>query len=100
MPEPEKLSSLEIDIQLARLNQTTEEKWQILDGKLHKQFIFRDFSAAMAYMQAAALQAEVMNHHPEWCNTYNRMVVDLVTHSVDGISTLDFKLAKHLDQLA
>jgi len=100
MSKPEQLSSSEIATQLTRLNQSTEEKWQLLDGKLHKKFVFRNFTSAMAFMQSAAEQAETMNHHPEWCNTYNRVAINLVTHSVNGISSLDFELAKHLDEIS
>ena len=44
-------------------------------------------------MTRVALVAEAMNHHPEWHNVYNRVVIDLNTHDVGGISALDFKLA-------
>jgi len=44
--------------------------------------------------------AEAMNHHPEWCNVYNRVVIDLATHDVGGISERDFALASALERLA
>ena len=69
MIEPKKLSSQEIETWLAELNQSVEEKWQLKDNKLHKQFMFRDFVSAMAFMQSAAEQANAMKHHPEWCNS-------------------------------
>ena len=51
-------------------------------------------------MSSAALVAESMNHHPEWSNVYNKVVVDLVTHSISGISNLDLELAQKMESLA
>ena len=50
-------------------------------------------------MSRAALIAESMNHHPEWFNVYNKVIIDLSTHDVGGISTLDFEFAKKADKL-
>jgi 4a-hydroxytetrahydrobiopterin dehydratase len=51
-------------------------------------------------MTSVALVAEAMNHHPDWSNVYNRVTIDLNTHDVGGISTLDFTLAKRIDEIA
>jgi 4a-hydroxytetrahydrobiopterin dehydratase len=85
---------------LSRLNGGTETPWSLSDGKLHKVFTFGTFVEAFGYMASAALVAESMNHHPEWCNVYNRVTVDLRTHDADGITELDFSLARRLDELA
>jgi len=45
------------------------------------------------------LLAESMNHHPEWSNVWNKVVVDLSTHSVQGISALDFQLAGRINEI-
>jgi 4a-hydroxytetrahydrobiopterin dehydratase len=74
--------------------------WTVRDGKLHRTFSFPDFIRAFAFMTAAALRAEVLGHHPEWGNVYNRVVVDLVTHDAQGITRLDFELAEHMQALA
>jgi 4a-hydroxytetrahydrobiopterin dehydratase len=50
-------------------------------------------------MTRVALVAESMNHHPEWCNVWNRVVIDLNTHSVKGISDYDFKLAEKINEI-
>ena len=50
-------------------------------------------------MSRAALWAEKWDHHPEWRNVYNRVEVVLTTHDVDGISSLDAKLARKMDTL-
>jgi 4a-hydroxytetrahydrobiopterin dehydratase len=51
-------------------------------------------------MTRVAMEAEKMNHHPEWFNVYNRVRIDLVTHDVSGISNYDVKLAKTIDKIA
>ena len=71
--------------------------WELRDGKLHREFRFADFSAAFAFMTTLALYAEKADHHPEWFNVYNRVVIDLATHDVDGISELDFAFAARAD---
>ncbi len=49
-------------------------------------------------MTRAALMAEKMDHHPEWTNVYNRVEVKLSTHSAGGVTELDIKLAKKMDE--
>ena len=51
-------------------------------------------------MSAVALVAESMNHHPDWSNSWNKVTVDLVTHSLGGISTFDVALARRMEALA
>ena len=74
--------------------------WTIEKAKLHKQFQFKNFVDAFGFMASAALVAESMNHHPEWSNVYHKVVVDLLTHSLNGISNLDIELARRMDTLA
>ena len=50
-------------------------------------------------MTRVAIWAEKWNHHPEWHNVYNRVNVTLITHDVDGLSSLDVKLARKMDGL-
>ncbi|HEU5072582.1 MAG TPA: 4a-hydroxytetrahydrobiopterin dehydratase [Polyangiaceae bacterium] len=71
--------------------------WQLLEGKLHKEYRFATFVECFGFMAQTALAAEAMQHHPEWFNVYNRLIVDLRTHDVDGISELDFELARRMD---
>ena len=75
--------------------------WSVEQGKLHKAFKFKDFGAALAFMVASGIQAEKMNHHPEWFNVYNRVVVDLATHDLDNqISSWDVELASRMEAIA
>ncbi len=73
--------------------------WSILRGKLHREFKFQDFSRAFGFMTSVALIAEKMNHHPEWSNVYNRVIIDLTTHDAGGVSLADIKFALRVDAL-
>ena len=100
MSASKRLSPEQITAELEKLNSGPNPGWTLRDGKLHRQFIFSDFRAAMKFMQSIAQEADTMDHHPEWCNVYNRVTVDLVTHSADGITALDFRLAAKMQSLA
>lgn len=64
-----------------------------------KQFKFADFTDAFGWMTRVAIWAEKWDHHPEWSNVYNRVDVTLTTHDLNGLSTLDAKLARKMDGL-
>ena len=61
---------------------------------------FTDFNAAFGFMSRVALKAEVMDHHPEWSNVYNRVEVLLTTHDADGVTDLDLQMARFMDEAA
>ena len=90
-----KLSSDEITKELENL-----PGWNIVEGKLHRDFEFASFNEAFGFMTRAAMEIEKMNHHPEWFNVYNRISVDLMTHDAGGITQNDINLAKILNSLA
>ena len=92
---PERLGDAEIESALESV-----PGWLVRDGKLHREFRFRNFNQAFGFMTRAALCSETMNHHPEWSNVYATVIVDLVTHSADGITTLDFALAKKMNGIS
>jgi 4a-hydroxytetrahydrobiopterin dehydratase len=73
--------------------------WEVRDGKLHRELSFPSFVEAFAFMTAFALVAERLDHHPDWRNVYNRVVIDLWTHDVGGLTALDFELALRAQQL-
>jgi len=66
---------------------------------IEKTFRLADFKTAWSFMSAVALKAEQMDHHPEWFNVYNKLVVDLMTHDASGITENDTNLAKILNSL-
>ncbi|MGR3617556.1 MAG: 4a-hydroxytetrahydrobiopterin dehydratase [Paracoccaceae bacterium] len=84
------------------LNPLFDTGWEMVDGRdaICKQFKFKNFVDAFAWMTKSAIWAEKWNHHPEWSNTYNRVNVILTTHDVDGLSALDAKLARKMDALS
>ena len=65
-----------------------------------RQVVFGDFSRAFGFMTRVAMQAEKLDHHPEWFNVYNRVDVTLTTHDADGVTELDVRLAKMMDSAA
>lgn len=73
--------------------------WSYQENKLFKVFIFNNFKETFQFMAKVAEYAETINHHPEWCNVYNRVEVKLMTHDVNGITDLDFRLAKEMDKI-
>jgi 4a-hydroxytetrahydrobiopterin dehydratase len=73
--------------------------WSVANGKLHREFACKDFVTAFGNMTRVALVAEAMNHHPEWFNVWNKVVIDLNTHSVNGISDYDFVLAEKINEI-
>ncbi|EZA53907.1 hypothetical protein DMN91_009943 [Ooceraea biroi] len=67
---------------------------------IYKEFAFNDFNEAFGFMTRVALQAEKMNHHPEWFNVYNKVNITLSSHDVNGLSRRDVKLASFIDTAA
>lgn len=95
-----KLSQSEIETALNALNKDAAQAWSIKEEKLHKAFKFADFVAAFGFMTQVAMLAERANHHPEWSNVYNKVVINLTTHDAGGLSTRDFALAEEIAQLS
>ena len=90
----QKLSDQEIERQIKHL-----EGWNLVNGKLNRAFEFSNFVEAFGFMAKVALEAEKLNHHPEWRNVYNKLDIDLVTHDIGGISNYDIKLAGAISRL-
>ena len=73
--------------------------WLVVDGRLHREFAFADFSEAFAFMTRVALIAEVLNHHPDWSNSWNRVVIDIASHDEGGITDLCVAFAARVNRL-
>lgn len=69
------------------------------DGRLIRDFAFRDFKGSLEFINKIAEVAEEMDHHPEIYNVYNQVSLALMTHSVDGVSEADFDLATRINKL-
>lgn len=89
-----------IETALTALNRHATGRWTFSDDRLHRTFVFGNFIQAMGFMTSAALVAEKMDHHPEWCNVYKTVKVTLTTHSSGGVTQLDVELAEQLESLA
>ena len=76
------------------------DSWTVKGDKLHREYKSQDFVQAFGFMAQAALLAERADHHPEWCNIYNRVVVDLQTHEAQGITEKEFGLARGMERIA
>jgi 4a-hydroxytetrahydrobiopterin dehydratase len=71
--------------------------WEVVDGKLHRELVFGDFAEAFGFMARVALIAEKLDHHPDWSNSWNRVVIDIVNHAEGGISERCAELARRID---
>jgi 4a-hydroxytetrahydrobiopterin dehydratase len=76
--------------------------WSAAQGRdaIVKTYKFDDFNAAFGWMSRIALAAEKLDHHPEWFNVYSRVEVLLATHDAGGVTELDVRLAKIMDEAA
>jgi 4a-hydroxytetrahydrobiopterin dehydratase len=74
--------------------------WEEKNNTLYRKFQFKNFSEAFAFMTRVALEAEKMDHHPDWSNVYNTVEIRLSTHSAgDVVTDKDRKLAQKIDGL-
>lgn len=76
--------------------------WRAVEGReaIARSFRFKGFADAFAFMARAALEAERLDHHPEWSNLYDRVEVVLSTHDMGGVTGFDLALAKAMDRAA
>jgi 4a-hydroxytetrahydrobiopterin dehydratase len=91
----DKLTDNEVEEAIADL-----DGWKIENGKLDRHFKFANFIQAFSFMTSVAIEAEKMDHHPEWGNVYNKVSVQLITHDAGGITQLDIDLAKKMNALS
>ena len=73
------------------------KSWKIENNFLCRTVVFQNFISAFSFMTKVAFHAEILNHHPDWSNVYNKVSFKLSTHEIDGISIKDFELAKKID---
>ncbi|XP_066581175.1 probable pterin-4-alpha-carbinolamine dehydratase [Prorops nasuta] len=84
------------------LNPLISKGWSVQSNRdaIEKSFQFTNFNEAFGFMTRVALQAEKMDHHPEWFNVYNKVNITLSSHDVNGLSQRDIKLATFIDKAA
>ncbi|KAL2083234.1 hypothetical protein ACEWY4_021007 [Coilia grayii] len=95
-----KIQSLSVEEREHLLPLLRNAQWVEVVGRdaIYKEFIFKDFNQAFGFMSRVALQAEKMDHHPEWFNVYNKVQITLSTHECGGLSQRDVTLATFIDQ--
>lgn len=74
--------------------------WTVHEEQLQKEFKFRDFSEALAFMVQVGIISEKMNHHPEMNNVYNRVILKISTHSERGITMKDIDWVEAINSLS
>ncbi|MGH9691011.1 MAG: 4a-hydroxytetrahydrobiopterin dehydratase [Candidatus Acidiferrales bacterium] len=89
-----KLSKQELTSELRKL-----AGWTVVKGNLHRVFEFKDFTQAFGFMKRVAVVADKMDHHPDWSNAYNKVTIDLSTHSAGGLTKNDFELAGKIQKI-
>ncbi len=88
-----------VETSLKELNNDSENLWSVKEEKLNREFKFPNFILAFGFMTQVAILAEKADHHPEWSNVYNSVVINLTTHDAGGISEKDFELAQKISKL-
>ena len=73
--------------------------WQVVGSAIRREFRFADFSGAWAFMTRVALLAEKHDHHPDWSNSYDKVVVALTSHDAGGLTARDVAMARAIDAL-
>ena len=76
------------------------EGWSVDGDVLRRVFEFADFAEAFAFMTRVAAEAERLNHHPDWSNSWNKVVIDLFSHDKGAITDRDRELAERINALA
>jgi 4a-hydroxytetrahydrobiopterin dehydratase len=90
------LTAAEIQQELGALPGWTHEGDVLL-----KAFTFGSFREAFSFMTRVALEAEALDHHPDWSNVYNRVTIRLNTHSAgDKVTTKDVEFARKIQQIS
>src|SRR5215210_6911286 len=74
--------------------------WKInSQNKLERDFVFKSFPEAFSFMTRISFEAERLNHHPDWSNSYNRVKIELVSHDSGGITEKDIELASRIEKI-
>jgi 4a-hydroxytetrahydrobiopterin dehydratase len=95
MSVPTKFEDAEIQRRIKEL-----PGWQYKNGRLHRDYRFENFVQAFRFMTECARHAEKLGHHPDWRNLYGWITVDLSTHLANGVTELDFSLARAMNESA
>lgn len=84
-------------LQIEEKIQQSLPSWDFKDNFLSQNFSFHDFVEAFSFMTAIAMEAEKMDHHPNWENVYNRVIIRLSTHDKGRVTEKDLALGMKID---
>ena len=74
--------------------------WTARDKAIERAFQFKDFAAAMEFVNRIAAAAEAANHHPDILINYNRVTLTLVSHDSGGVTPRDIRMAGKINEVA
>jgi len=94
MQNPELLDDPAIESRLCEL-----PGWRLDDSTIRREYIFMDFAEALAFVNAVGELAEKANHHPDIDIRWNKVILSLSSHSMGGLTDLDFSLAEKIEAL-
>lgn len=78
---------------------TNYSDWEYNENGLETTLEFESFKDCFSIMTRIAFEAELQNHHPEWCNVYNKLSLRLFSHDVGGVTERDFKLLETIETI-
>lgn len=87
------------DQEVAAFLKENLKDWTFEKNTIFRDFKFKTFVEAFSFMTTIAFEAEKLNHHPDWSNSYNKVKIVLTNHEAGGVTQLDFKLAEIIDKL-
>jgi 4a-hydroxytetrahydrobiopterin dehydratase len=100
-PSPSQKPQLMTQQQIAAVIQDRRQDWKLnSEGKLEAEFKFKTFPEAFSFMTRVAFEAESMNHHPDWFNSYNKVKIELISHDAGGITERDLELARKISAIS
>jgi 4a-hydroxytetrahydrobiopterin dehydratase len=73
--------------------------WNLIDGELLGEFVLKDFEHAILFINKIAAEVIAFDHHPTITNTYNKVLISLITHDTNSITKLDIELAKRIGDI-
>lgn len=95
MPTAAKLETNELNLEIQKL-----PNWKLnTQGKLEREFKFHSFPEAFSFMTRVAFEAERMNHHPDWFNSYNKVTIELISHDAGAVTKKDIELALRIEKI-
>lgn len=75
-------------------------EWEYHEQYILREITFQDFKEAFAFMVKVAFYAEIMDHHPDWSNVYNKVTIKLYTHTESRVTEKDIDLAAIINSLS